>query len=268
MLRDGLRSRALQVRRVLEDRLLQLRQLPARVETQLLLKGPSGAADGVERLGLPTGAVERHGQQPPAVLAERAGADEGGGVGHDVVAGGQSGTQQGLLRAATQLVQAKRLGPAVRPVLEIGQRRSAPQVQRLRKSDTGAPVLTLLAESVAASHQALEEPDVDLVVPEGQPVAAGGGLDGVVPQGPAQPQDRALHDLGPGRRRRRSPERVGEPLGRHAGAAVDDERRQHDPVPGREPSVTVHLQRAEQRERHEPDCARHLGITSTGLIPG
>ena len=185
------------------------------------------------------------------MLAERAGADERGGVRHDVLAGGHPGTEQGLLGATAQLVEAQGLGAAVRPVLEVGQRLAAPQVQRLGVGDGGPPVLAPLAQLPAAGDQALEQPDVDLVVPDGQPVAAGRGLDGVVPQGPAQPQDRPLDDLGPGRRRRLAPERVGQALGRHAVAAVDDECRQHDPVPGREPAVPVHLQGAEQRERHE-----------------
>ena len=54
LLRDGLRLRPLQARCVLEDRLLQLGQVPARVETQLLLQRPSGPAHGVQGLGLPT----------------------------------------------------------------------------------------------------------------------------------------------------------------------------------------------------------------------
>ena len=146
----------------------------------------------------------------------------------------------------------------------------APQVECLRVGDSGAAVLTPLAQLPAAGDQALEQPDVDLVVPEGQPVAVRRGLDGVVPQGPAQAQDRPLDDLRPGRRRRLAPERVGQPLGRHAVAAVDDERGQHDPVPGREPAVPVHLQGAEQRESHEPTVRGpryRVNGPDTGLIP-
>jgi hypothetical protein len=124
-----------------QDRLLDGRELGPRVQPQLAAQQLPRPAQLRERLGLPPRQVQRPRQQHPPALAQRL-------LRHqrrrrrDIRGDAQLGGDELLLRAAAQLLQPGGLDPAVRPRLQIRQRRAPPQLERLAQHDRRAVRLT------------------------------------------------------------------------------------------------------------------------------
>ena len=228
---------------MVEDRALEVDQLLPGVEAQLLLQGPPGLTQRGQRIGLATGAVERQGEQVPAGLAQGLSRDQRRGIGHDVPTGGGPFGEERLLGAEPQLVQPAGLGATVRPPVEVGQCSAAPQREGLAEHGGRPVVLAGSGQLSGPCDQRLEPADVDLVVGEGQPVAAACRLHRVAAERPAKPRHAPLHHLRPRGRRVLAPQGVGELLGREHVAGSDDQRGQHHAIARGQSLVAVDLQR-------------------------
>ena len=169
-----------------QDPALEHDQLGARVQAELLAERPACRADRGERVGLPTAAVLRQGEQRPPALAERLLPGEHGAVGRDscVVTGVEPGLQQVLLGGQSQLTEADGLQPARHPVLELAERRAAPERDGLgqqRDRALGAPRGRV---PMGALDEVLELLAVDVELVGAHPVAAVDRLDRVGRPGP------------------------------------------------------------------------------------
>ena len=121
-------------RRVLtEDRLLELHDRPARREAELVHQHVPRVLVGVQRLGLPAGAVKREHQLPAQPLAQRMTRDEGLELGDDLVGTSERevGLDPFLDGGQAELLEAGDLLLRERVEAEVGERRSAPEIQRL-----------------------------------------------------------------------------------------------------------------------------------------
>ena len=118
------------------------RQRRRRLDAQLVGEQPPEVVVGPQRLGRATGRRQRRHQQRARPLTERFGFGEGGQLGHQAVGRppGQPPLGPGLLRPEPQLVEARRLGPALVDVVELGVRRPLPPLEQ-RVELRHAPVL-------------------------------------------------------------------------------------------------------------------------------
>ena len=209
---------------------------------------------GGQRVGLAAGGGERRDQlrgQPlvqrvlgaqrlelrdePVAVAERE-------VGRDAV--GQ--------RRQPQIVQPRRGGRGEAVVDEVGERRSAPQRQRLAQQLAGARVVAAGAGGAAVGDQALEALRVDLHV---EPVAAGRGRDEpAVAERPAQPRDERLQGVHLVGREVLLPQRVDQLAGRDRAPGLEREagqqRAQAAAADGDGAPVELHLERPEHADDH------------------
>ncbi len=115
-----------------EDRLLELAQLPSRLEPELVDERAPGVAEALQRVGLPARPVEREHVLRAQALAHRLLAHEALELRHelDVTTETEVGLDALLDRGETQLLEPR--GAVLREPLvgEIAQRRPAPQRQR------------------------------------------------------------------------------------------------------------------------------------------
>ena len=117
---------------MLQDRLLEPLQRLARIEAELVDERRARVLVGGERVGLPARPVERQDQQLPQALAQRMLPHERLQLRHDL---GRTAERQIRLqtqpeRDKPQLLQAAALGARKRLVLEVRQRRAAPERKR------------------------------------------------------------------------------------------------------------------------------------------
>ena len=130
----------------LQDALLQLGELGARVHAELVGEQPPGVGVHRERLGLPSAAVQRQHQQLAQPLAQRVRGGQRGQLGDRlrVAADLQIEVEPGLDEEQVPLLQPGALGLRVRAG-QSGQRFAVPQVQRLDDQLAGpAPVAGVL----------------------------------------------------------------------------------------------------------------------------
>ncbi len=114
-----------------QDALLEVLQLGARVEAELLAEHVAGAAQRLERVGLTSRADQRQGQQRPQPLAQRVPRGqllEVGGRG-GVPAGGQGEAGAVLLGEQAELGQPVACGQRGGMVQQVGVRRAPPAGQ-------------------------------------------------------------------------------------------------------------------------------------------
>ena len=132
--RRGSRRRR-QRRVVLQDRALELLQTRARVEPELVGQRAPRLAQDVERLDGPAGAVERDGEVRPQRLTQRVLGDQCAQLAHElrVVAAFELGLDAALDGMQPHLVEPHRLGHQQAAFGEVGQRRPAPERERLRE---------------------------------------------------------------------------------------------------------------------------------------
>ena len=122
-----------QSRVLAKDRLLELVQRRARLDAELVDEQPARLAIDLERLGLSTGAVERSHERRAQPLAQRMLADEHLELGDElgVAAEREVGFDAPLERAQAELFEAADLGLRERLVGEVGERRPAPEAERV-----------------------------------------------------------------------------------------------------------------------------------------
>ena len=177
-----------------------------------------------------------------------------------------------LLAEPAQLLQPDCFGCCGRPVLEICQRFTAPQHERVIEGERRTVVLSVSGERTRPVEEALERPHVDVVDPEVEPVAGRHRLDRVRTEHSPKANDGALHDLAPGRGRRVAPQRIREPLRPDDRVAIDDERAEHNPVPRRQLAGTVDCDGSERARYPHVGSIRRVPIpvkaVDTELIPG
>ena len=153
---------------------LQLAQRRAGLEAELLDHDPAPVAVGVERLRLPSAAVQRQHQEGSGPLAQRVPADERLQLAHDLgmAAEGQIGLDALLQGDQPQLVQPRDLVLGERRIGEVGEGLPPPHAERgterLRRPRRLAPAERLLA----VVQRPLEPLHVDVVAPDAQHVAA------------------------------------------------------------------------------------------------
>ena len=144
--RDGGIEGAVEPGVLLEDRPLELAQLRAGVQPQLVGQQLADGAQAVQRLGLATGAGQGQGVQRPPPFLQRVGGDPRlrGRQRARVLTERQQPQQPGLLADHPRLLQRGALGHHVRVVLEIGVRLAAPRgecrVEVLERGRHGGPV--------------------------------------------------------------------------------------------------------------------------------
>jgi hypothetical protein len=128
-----------QVRIVPQDGLLQLPQAGTRFEPQLVVQHPPPCAIGLQRVRLPSAAVEREHQLGPQPLPHRVPPHLQVELGYQrrVPAQREVCVDAVLDGAQPQLVQPGGLGPGERRVRHVGERRALPQLQRAAQHRCG-----------------------------------------------------------------------------------------------------------------------------------
>ena len=138
--RPGERRLLEQERLVLaEDRGLELAELGARIDAELLDERLARGAVGGERVGLPSRAVEREHELRARALAQRLGSDERLELRDElgVAAERKIGLDPLLERDRAELLEPRDLGLGERLVEEVGERRAAPERERLAERTLG-----------------------------------------------------------------------------------------------------------------------------------
>ena len=253
----------------------ELDQLRARIESELVDQHRPRPLDRAKSLRLPSGLVQRRGEQGPAPLAERAPRATSVRACSSTacdVPGGDLGLHPQLLGVHPQALETPGLHPARLPLLEIGQRRPTPQVQRVLRQVRRARRVAGGQGLPRPFEEPLEQPVVQLVVVQRQAVAGRPRLDGSRTEPLPQPDDAALHHLGPRRRRGRRPTaRPPERSVRDRVAGAHHQRRQDDPVPGAESvRLALDLERAEHGDTHASTvdlASGRVNAAVTGLTP-
>ena len=207
-----------------QDRLLELPQLLARLETELLREVRAAHAVGLEGLGLPAGAVQRQQQLTPQALPQRMLDHEGLQLADElrVPAGGEIGVDALLECRLTQLLEARDLDLREGLVLQVGQRVPAPERQCLAQLLPG--VLGVRAASIA--EQLLEAGKIELRGLDLEEIAGRPRDEPALAQLLSQPRDVYLDALGRRRRRLVPPELVDQAVGRHDLVRVQEQQRE------------------------------------------
>ncbi len=143
-----------------QDRRLELLQLGARVEAELLDEGLARIAVRRERIGLAPGAVEREHELPARPLAQGLRLDERLELGDElgVAREREVGVDPLFEGDRPQLLEPGDLGLRERLVEEVGESRAAPQAERLAESGLrclGAPVLKRVSTLVGEADEAV-----------------------------------------------------------------------------------------------------------------
>jgi hypothetical protein len=124
-------------RRILpQDRLLEVDEVGSRIQSQFNRQHGPGPVQGPQRIGLAARVVLRLREQGPAPFAQRRlrHLSLGGSQHLMMPTGAEGGVQAELLGLEPQLVEPDGLDPARFPSVEVDQRPSPPQRQRLTRS--------------------------------------------------------------------------------------------------------------------------------------
>jgi hypothetical protein len=240
-----------------QDGLLELAQLAAGLDAELVDERPARVLICGERVGLASGPVEREHELAAQAFAQRVLDDERLELAHHVAAAQlQIGLDPIRERFQAQLVQASDLCLGERREGEVGQRGAAPQRERrpevVRRGGGGAGAQRRSA-FVEVAPEAVEVDGVGLDLQE---VPGRAGDEDVGLQDLAQGGDVDLDELDGGSGRPLAPQLVDDPVARHDLVRVEQQQSQQGsllrrPEPDRR---TVHhrLQRAQQPELDHP----------------
>jgi hypothetical protein len=254
-----------------QDPVVEVLQLRAGVDTQLLAQRPPQGAEPLQCLGLPAIPIARQQQLPPAALAQRVAGDHDLQLPDQVVMAAQRQLSLGqiLPRGLAQLLQPSGLRLRERQICELCQRPPAPQRQRLTQQPRrGRRVARGLA---ALGDQPLGQARVHQVGWCLQPVPRGvgedphalGGLEGA-----PQPQDVVLQRVGGRPRRMLAPQRLSQLVLADRFAGVQRQHREQAALLGRaephRPRRPRQLQRPQDPKRrctrpHAASLADHHG---------
>lgn len=124
---------------LLEDRLLELLERPPGLETELFHQRAPRVLIGLQRLRLASTPVEGQHQLPARALAQRVAGDEGFELGDEISLASERevGVDPFLDGRQAQLLEPGDLLRRERLECEVGERRAAPQLQRLTKQHFG-----------------------------------------------------------------------------------------------------------------------------------
>ena len=219
-------------------------------------------------VGLPISAIERQHELRPQRLAERLGGTQLLQLPDQlrVPAQGQVRRDASLQRQLPILVQAH-CGGAGERLVEVRQRRPAPQGQGGAEHVCGISDLGPRQVSTTQRRERLEAADIQLIGPDPQEVA---GLPRLQPiaaaKGAPHLRDIGLQRRGGARGRTPGPQLVGQAVRPHDGVGVQGQERQQRPrLAGRQrehPRPFRDLQGAEQPELHRPPAFAGSGTRS------
>ena len=219
-----------------EDRGLELLQLAPRVEAEVLDQRRPHAPEGVERFGLPAGAVERQHQLRVHTLAVGMfGGQRLELADHRAVLAERELDVEPLLeRGEPQSGEPVGLGRGGAEQRRVGERRAAEQRERLAQVGGRPRQVTVAAGAAGALDERLEALEVELARLERDGVARGERDDRLLGAERApQLGDVDLQRLVGGGGRLLAPQHVGQALGRDCLVAVgEQERRQQRPLLG------------------------------------
>ena len=192
----------------------------------------------------------------------------------DVAPGGQVGLHAQLERLEALLLQPRDLRLREGLELQVGQRRAAPQRQRLAQQRRRLLRPPRSQRALPRLDVARETLRVELARTHAQPVARRRGLhDPRVAERLAQARHVHLHRLGRARRRVLAPQRERQPLRAHRLVGMQqqngEQRAWLDAAQGERAALAAHFQRAEDPELHRASCRRyrHAALLSmSGVI--
>jgi hypothetical protein len=172
-----------------QDRRLELTQVRGRFQAQLFGQCAAEVVVDLKRVGLPSAAVQREHELPAQALAQRMLADQGAQLGREFAGRAESQARLGAFLQAgqVQLLQPGDLGLREGLITEIGQRRAAPQRQRLVQHPGRLRRVALYDGIAAFADQPLELADVQFRREDPQRVARRRGDEPARRKHPAQP---------------------------------------------------------------------------------
>jgi hypothetical protein len=212
-----------------EDCCLELPQLTARFETQLLGEGSSKLPVRLERLCLPPGAVQREHELAPHAFAQRIRGDDRTGFGNDVLGAAEpeAGFEPLLDGGEAKFLEPVRLRLEGAQWRETVERPPSPEAERLLQRIACRVGIVVGEGASAGLEQVVEAVGVGLAGLEVEDVSRAAGRDRGLAQGPSKLPDVVLDDLGRARRSLFFPERVYEPLGRDRRVGMQQQQREH-----------------------------------------
>jgi hypothetical protein len=186
-----LRAVELQSGVVAQNQALELPQLGARRQSELVAQEPARLPVGGERIGLAAGAVQREHQLSSQPLLQRRGGDQPLQLHDDLGSTAERKLRVDPLhiRRQTQLLQAPDLGVQLVDPRKAGERRAAPQVEGLAQPRRGGRRVGMREQRAALLDQPLEHHRVELLGLELEHVSAAARsehLGRVVAEGPTQ----------------------------------------------------------------------------------
>jgi hypothetical protein len=230
-------------------------QLAGGLDADLLDERPARRAIGLERLGLATAPVQRQHQLAAEALAKRLFGDRGLQLCDDVLVAAEHQLRfdASLERRPAPLLEPRDLGLRERLVREVGERRTAPQLERLPEHDGGALRIEVQL-GPPAGHELLEAVDVTLARPDLQAISAPARLEPAVPaELPSQGRHLVVEHPLRRPRRRLPPQILHQPIRRHQLVRPEDQKGEQGPLSPRanregDTVVADHLERAKQAE--------------------
>jgi hypothetical protein len=248
-------------------------ELRGGVHAEVVGEHPPGGLVRGEGLGLPAGAGEGAQQQCPEALAPRVLLDERLELRHhlDVPAQPQVGLDPIVQAGQPQLLPPRHVPGRVARGRDVGQRRPAPQLQRLGEQARGRVGPAVGQGPVALGGEPLEPDGVEgLRRGEVEPVPGRARLDGgAVREHPAQPRDQRLDGVHRVRGQLVAPERVGQGADAHRAPGVDGEADQQRAQPLAadldRPAAVLDQQWPEDRDTHRNSVS---AVPAASAAPG
>ena len=244
--RLGFQPRRIELRILAQDRVVQLAQRGSGLDADLLDERGSRLPVGLQRLRLASRAVQREHPLRLQPFAQRVAGDEHLELCEDLAmaARRQVAVDRTFGRGQVQLLEPADLAGRERLPRDVGQRRPAPQRERLARQ--------------VVRDERREAQRIDVAVAEAQlvPAPAGDDLRAVAAgcQRLANLRDVELHHLGRRGRRILAPERLDESLARHRRALVEGQHGQQRPrlapADGHRAAVGRDLHRTEDADLH------------------
>ena len=226
------RLRGVEGRILGQDLLLQTLQRRAGVDAELLGQGLPRRSVAVERLRLPAAAIQREHVLSPEPLAQWVLGDEGRELRDHLrlATACEVGVDPPLERTQPELLQASD-GRQRERLVEVGERRSPPQVERLAQRRGGLRRPVVVEGLDPRLGEPLEPAQVQFAGLHGDRVAASAGRDRVLAQRVAQIRDVALQDVGGGLGRLVPPDVVDQPARGDDLVRVQEQHREHRALP-------------------------------------
>ena len=240
-------------RRILKQYLsLQLLQLRRRVEPLLVREREPRRAVDLERLRLAAAAIERKHQLAAQPVAEWVGGDERFQLPDklSVAAEQELGVEPILERDDAQLIEPRGFEPGELLLVEVCERRTVPQRERLVEQRN--PLRRVRLSRIA--EQAFEAICIDVFGFDREPVAGGLRDDEVAAEQLAERMDGVLERAGRGRGRSLAPEVGDEPVGGNDLSCPQCQRGEERPLlaagESDDPVAVPHLERPEETYLH------------------